>query len=131
MTDERRKKLLNYLFPTERIRKFLCNDLFKEFESLISKTLCISYRNITKKIREENHQKVFSLIQNFFNQNNFYRNEILRLYDIKILDKSFCEDIMIGYVFYLSCKISNFERFDIFKDKKSICYAPISIIDVI
>lgn len=131
MTDERKRKLINYLFPTEQVRKFLCNDLYKEFESLIPRTLCISYHNMTKKIREENYKKVLSLIENFFVQNNFYKNETLELYNQKCLSKEFFEDMLIGYVFYLSYKMNNFYRFDIFKDKKSICFTPISVIDVI
>lgn len=110
---------------------FYVMNLYKEFDLIIPKNLCISIKNTTKKIREENYQKVFSLIQKFFNQNKDYKNCLLKLYTKNEFDKNFYEDILIGYVFFIACSMPNEERFDIFKNKTSICFAPISIVDML
>ncbi len=75
MTCERIAKLFNYLYPTEQIRSFCCNDLYQELLNILFPK--------------------------------------------------------IGYVFYLYCSYSKYSRADIFRDKKSILYCPISILDIL
>ena len=45
MTNERKEKLLRYLFPNEQIRLFMCNDLYMELLEIIPKKLFIHTKN--------------------------------------------------------------------------------------
>ena len=40
-------------------------------------------------------------------------------------------DLVIGFVFYLTETKERFNNIDIFMDTKSICYSPVSVIDLI
>lgn len=130
MIDKRKCKLLNYLFPNEKVRSFLCNDLYIELTQIIPYNLCLSSKNLNNIIRQENKEKVKSIIKKFIKENINYEKEIKKIYkdydNERILD-----EIIIGYVFYLANTIRKFFTIDIFYDKKSICYSPISIIDII
>ncbi len=130
MNIERQKKLLNYLYPTENVRKFLCNDLYQEFDEILNSSLCISSKNIVSKTRRENYLIIKNEVTNFFNNNPIYCEKIAEM--LKVSDfSSAIDDIIIGYVLYLSCSIRKYNRIDIFLDKKSICYSPISVIDLL
>ena len=130
MNNERKEKLLKYLFPTEEIRKFVCNDLFMELSEIIKTTDCISSKNIKNSVRQENKEKVEKQIKEFIKQNPNYEKMLLELYHQKDISQIY-DDILIGYTFYLASTYGRIGEIDIFKDKKSICYAPISIIDIL
>lgn len=125
MINERKEKLLKHLYPTQEIREFMCNDLYQELLQVISKSTCISSKNIVEKIRKLNYEKVKFQIKQFLSNNIIYLNKI----------KSFAftinlEDIITGLVFYISLIDETYTHIDIFKDKKSICYSSISIVDI-
>ena len=129
MEKERKLKLLKYLYPSEQIRQFLCDDLYLEFMDIIPKNLCISSNNKTNIMRKENFNKVVYIITIFFKNNPKYQQKILELFN-----KSFdylTYDIIAGYVFNLSNTIPRYIGIDIFRDKKSICYTPVSVIDLL
>ena len=130
MDDLRKKKLLQYLFPTEEIRKFVCNDLFIELSEVIKTTDCISSKNLNNKVRLSNKENVLNQINNFLNENPIYTETLLKLYNQKEISQ-IIEDLLMGYTFYLACSFGRIGEIDIFKDKRSVCYSPISIIDII
>ena len=130
MNNERKEKLLKYLFPTEEIRKFVCNDLFMELSEIIKTTDCISSKNIKNSVRQENKEKVEKQIKEFIKENPNYEKMLLELYHQKDISQIY-DDILIGYTFFLASTYGRIGEIDIFKDKKSICYAPISIIDIL
>ena len=130
MDIERKKKLLNYLFPTEEAREFVCNNFFDELSLIIKPTFCICYNNITVGVKKRNKEIVKDKIKNFLSGNNFYLNKLSNLYSEKSIDK-LTDDMLIGYVFYISVSSTRYNSFDIFKDRRSICYEPISIIDML
>ena len=127
---ERKQKLIKYLFPTEEIRSFMCNDLYMELMEQIPRFLCISSKNITNSVRKENFEKVNSIITNFIENNENYKQMLKKLFSNKEL-KNIISDIVIGYVFFITQTNLKYNHIDIFRDKKSICYSPISIIDIL
>ena len=130
MEDKRKEKLLRYLFPTEEVRKFVCNDLFMELSEIIKTTDCISSKNIKKEVRRQNKEKVEKQIKDFIKQNPDYEKMLTELYHQKDINQIY-DDILVGYTFFLANTYGRIGEIDIFKDKKSICYAPISIIDIL
>lgn len=130
MDNERKTKLLKYLFPTEEIRKFVCNDLFMELSEIIKTTDCISSKNIKNAVRQENKAKVEKQIKDFIKENPMYEKMLTELYHQKDINQIY-DDILVGYTFFLASTYGRIGEIDIFKDKKSICYAPISIIDIL
>ena len=129
MTKEQKQKLLRYLYPTEEMSSFLCNDVYQELSQLIKASTCISTKNQVNKVREDNLKAVRTTIKNFIENNNNYSIELNRLYKNRAI-KDIVDDILMGYVFYLSNTIDRCKGVDIFKDKKSICYTEVSIIDI-
>ncbi len=128
MTDEKKLKLLKYLFPTDEIRIFMCNDFFVELLNVIPKKLCISTQNISVQKRKENYQSVLGLLRKFLKENANYRKIVLQLYNADKLEE-LEEQIIIGYVIFLIHCDKRWYWLDIFQDKRSICYSPISIVD--
>ena len=79
MEVEKKKKLLKYLYPTEQIRSFLCDDLYMELLRQVPKTLCISSNNFALAKRKENYCKVTNLIKEFFDTNSDYKKVIINI----------------------------------------------------
>ena len=129
MEIERKQKLLNYLMPNKEKRNFLCNDLFMELKELIPDSIIISMKNNSLKERKKNYQTVETIILNFINNNINYKKQIKDLFNLNETD--ILTDLVIGYVFFVINTNAKFYHIDIFKDKRSICYSPISIIDFI
>lgn len=130
MERERKEKLLKYLFPTEQIRKFLCDDVYEELTFLIPKNLCISTNNLKVATRKENLEKVTSLVREFLKENPDYTKLLIEYYGYDDIIR-IVNDIVIGYVYYLTNCYGNYFHIDIFKDKRSICYSYISLIDIL
>ena len=130
MNNERKEKLLKYLFPTEEVRKFVCNDLFVELNEIIKTTDCISSKNIKKENRMHNKEKVEMQIKDFVKQNPIYEKILCEIYHQNDINKIY-DYILIGYTFFVSYTYSRIKFCDIFRDKRSICYSPISIIDIL
>lgn len=130
MTYERIAKLFNYLYPTEQIRSFCCNDLYQELLNILSPKICISSKNLKSNVRKENLDVARGVIFNFINSNEYYKNRFIEL-SLERDEMKIVENILLGYVFYLYCSYSKYSRADIFRDKKSILYCPISILDIL
>ena len=130
MNIERKQKLLKYLYPTEKIRSFLCNDLYMELHELIPRQLCISTQNMTLAVRKGNLNKLETIITSFLEGNKEHYQSIMQLCQNQSWD-TIIQDIVIGYTFFTTNLISRYNGIDIFKDRRSVCYAPISIIDLL
>lgn len=124
-------EFIKYLYPTDEIRNFMCNDLYQELNEIIPKTKCFCSDNIVSKTREENYMFVKTHIVNFILSNDNYKNELNKLYKDREFD-DLINDIIIGYVFFTVNTDDKNRGEDIFKNKKSICYsvAP-SILDIL
>lgn len=123
MTQE--EKFLQLLYPTEDIRKIMINDVYQELLERIPTTWCISSKNLTKAIREENYKKVLSSISNFIEENSDYKKVIQSFYRENI------EYVLYGFMFYISHTNEKYTNVDIFKDKRSILYSEISLLDIL
>ncbi len=130
MNDERRMKLIRYLYPNEKTRQFLCDRLYDELTEVLPKYKCISSNFIGHATRKVKLQEAKDTIKKFLNSKQNYIDFLLQAYDSKNFDE-IIDKIVIGYVFYLTLTKDNCRRLDIFRDKRSICYAPISIIDIL
>lgn len=124
-------EFIKYLYPTDEIRNFMCNDVYQELNEIIPKTKCFCSDNIVSKTREENYMFVKTHIVNFILSNDNYKNELNKLYKDREFD-DLINDIIIGYVFFTVNTDDKNRGEDIFKNKKSICYsvAP-SILDIL
>ena len=129
MKNERNLKLMNYLYPNEQIRRFMCDDLYMELMQIIP-NICISSKNVYISNRKENYNKVFSLVLDFLKSNQNYLNQLNIFYKNKTLS-DIVKDIVIGYTFFLGKAYPKYNQIDIFKNTKSICYSPISVIDIL
>lgn len=127
MNIEEKQKLLQLLYPNDEIRDFLINDLYQELINIIPKSLCISSKNLVNSTREKNLQKVKMYINDFFKDNESYIQTINDLFSVKY--NEMIEDVIIGFCFYLSQTKNN--DIHIFKDKRSICFSEVSIIDIL
>ncbi len=130
MNINRKQKLVEYLYPTEEVMNFMCNDLYQELLQNVSQASCISSKNLVKSVRDKNLQHVKNQILAFVQNNGEYANILFDYYKSTNLNK-IIDDILIGLVFYVANTTERFCRLDIFNDKKSICYNKMSILNFI
>ena len=129
MQKERKEKLIKYLFPNEKSRKLLCEDVYFELEKVLPKNICLSYKNNNSEKRKENLAFARDKIKQFLNQNPIYLKEIENIYK-GFETESLVDTLLFGYVFFLIFS-SNEGELDVFLCKNSVCYSPISIIDIL
>lgn len=129
MSDEKTLKLLKYLYPTEEIRGYVCDYLYLELIKIIPKSICITSTNLSMSTRIQNLNKVREIVGEFIEKNSEVSETLTRLFKNKNI-KTVIEELIIGYVYYTSRTMSNYKHIDIFTDRRSICYSPISIIDI-
>lgn len=115
-------KFLKYLYPTDEIRDFMCNDLYQELNEVIPNIKCFCSDNVVKSVREENRKFVKTNIVNFIENNPVYKQEIEKLYKSKVIS-NIIDDIFTGYVFYVVNTSEKNKGENIFTNKKSICYS--------
>ncbi len=130
MEKERKTKLLGYIFPSAQAQEFMCNNVFVELDSSIPSRVCISSKNTCPAVRKENLNLVKAKILAYLAINYDCKNEILKIYK-KDCIQDVLEEILLGYVFYISQTNPKFSNIDIFRDKRSICFAPVSIVDIL
>jgi len=121
MNISRKQKLVEYLYPTDEMMSFMCNDLYQELLKVVSPTNCISSKNMANKVRLENLRFVKQQIIDFVQSNKCYHEQICYYYKAKDSNKALY-DILIGLVFFIANTTNKYSRLDIFYDKKSICY---------
>ena len=115
-------EFLKYLYPTDEIRDFMCNDLYQELCEIIPKTKCFGSENVVASVREENLKFVKTSIVEFISNNQNYENELSKLYKDKKLE-DVLDDIIVGFVFYVVNTNDRNKGENIFTNKKSICYS--------
>lgn len=120
--EEKMLKFIKFLYPTDEIRNFMCNDLYQELNEIIPKTKCFCSDNIVSKSREANFLFVKTNVVNFVLNNPNYKQELAKLYKGRDFD-DLINDIIIGYVFFVVNTDDKNKGEDIFKNKKSICYS--------
>ena len=132
MEKERANKLIKYLYPTEQIRSFMCNDLYIELNKIIKRQICISTKNIVSSVRQENLVMLKHIINNFIEVNTIYKQKINELYGNGNMNGDIIiNEIIVGYVFYIANSVPKYVSMDIFRDKRSVVYSPISMIDIL
>lgn len=124
MELKEKEELIKYLYPTVKSREFLINDLYQELVLPIEKIYSNDNLDVTK--RKENYLICYKIIENYLKNNKNYQILVENIYKMPI--KDIIEDILIGYCFYISQ--TKFD-YDIFKDKKSVLFTKISIIDIL
>ena len=123
MTKE--EKLLQFLYRNEEIRTRLINDVYQELLEVVPPTLCFNSKNVVNSTRDENLRKALSSISNFLENNADYNKVIKEIYDEDF------QFVLCGYMFYLSHTNEKYISIDIFKNKKSILYSEISLLDIL
>jgi len=123
MTKE--EKFLQLLYRTDEIRERMINDVYQELLEVIPATLCFGSKNVVNATREENLNIALNSIANFMDKNSDYKKLIKNIYGENI------EFVLYGYLFYLAHTNEKYFGIDIFKDKRSILYNEISILDIL
>jgi len=121
-----KQKLIEYLYPTDKMMEFMCNDIYQELLKIIPLKMCISYKNTNKFVREENKVVVENTIKNFINTNN-YKQQLFKFYKHENIN-TIAKDVLIGLVFYIANTNDKYANIDIFSSSKSICYDKTSIL---
>ena len=114
-------KLLNYFYPTEEIRCFMCNDFYQELLNLVPISLCINAKNRDKVVREQNFVFTLNTIKNFILTDKIYNKAIFELHKGVEIDY-LVEKLLEGYVFFIVSTNTRHKKIDICKDKRSILY---------
>ncbi len=130
MKNKDKQKLIKLLFFTDEITAFMCNDLFQELKNLIPTNICISYENLPNEARRNNLNRVNSIVINFLYKNKIYADMVCKFYNEEKVTDNLIKTIVTGYVFYIATTNDKYKDLDIFKDKRSICYTDISLLDV-
>ena len=130
MTDSRKTILAKYLYPTEKIAEFMFKDVYIELDKIIPRDICISSKNKNKQTRQNNLLVVSNLISQFIKQNQDYAKTLMDLYSHNNID-FIIDDVMIGYIFYLSISKFKDSEPDILRDDRCVTYAPISSIEIL
>lgn len=129
MNDIRKQKLIEYLYPTSQIAEFMLFDFYAELTFVLDKKICFSVENKKESVRKSNLQKAKTIVGNFIEKNLKYKNKLDKLYHRKI-DNSFIEEVLWGYVLFITHNINHRTGADVFRDSRSICYNLISILDL-
>ena len=129
MNNIRKQKLIEYLYPTSQIAEFMLFDFYVELTFVLDKKICFSVENKKESVRKSNLQKAKTIVGNFIEKNLKYKNKLDKLYHRKI-DNSFIEEVLWGYVLFITNNINRGTGADVFRDSRSICYNLISILDL-
>ena len=130
METKDKQKLVEYLYPTDQLMNFMCNDLYQELLCLMPKSLYLSTKNLSGKIRKQNFQKVKQEIVKFILTNLNYKTELFKHYKHTMISP-ILYDVIVGLTFYIASTSDKYQDVDIFKDKKSVCCGVCSILNFI
>ena len=122
--------LINYLYPTDELMDFMCNDLYQELLGIIKPSYCINSKNMVNSVRQKNLNFVKNKINDFISTNINYMNILFDYYKHKNLN-IIIDDILIGFVFYIANTTLKYNNIDIFHNKQSICYEKMSIFEIL
>lgn len=130
MTNERKQKMIKYLYPTDELMEFMCNDLYQELLNIVPIKLFVHSDNLIHSVREANFKTVKENIVKFILINKNYKQELFKHYKHSMISP-IVNDIIIGLTFYIVNTSDEYQNVDIFQNKKSICYEKVSILDFI
>lgn len=126
MTNEEKEKLMKFLFPTEDIRKFLCNDFYQEIMKVIPASMCINkIHRENPQIREDNFKSAIDKMKNFVLTDKIYNEEIFKYKRVDSFD-NFIYELLEGYVFFLTLVNPRHKLIDMYKDSRSIFYKKVN-----
>ena len=129
MNSERKTKLINYLYPTVEIAEFMTYDFYPELTFVLDKKVCFSVENEKESVRKINFEKAKRIVSEYIDKNLKYKRRLVELYRRKV-DDSFIEEMLWGYVLFITYNINRGTGADVFWDKRSVCYKELSILDV-
>lgn len=130
MDKTRKQKLLRYLFPTQEIVRFMFLDLYVELIKFLPKKICFSNENLKTDKREENLKKAKKIVKDFIKENCLYKKRLYELFPYKETE-TLINDILIGYIIFLTPQINKCSGADVFNDKRSVCYSKYLILNVL
>jgi len=125
-----RQSLINRLYPTNDIIKFISENLYQELLEIISLDCCISEDNLNKNVRDKNLEFVRGVIKGFVFGNVVYQKVLYKHYKYDDMD-DLTRDILIGFVLYASTLSEEFNDIDIINDQQSILYGETFILDLV
>lgn len=129
MNDLRKKLLFEYLYPTEEVYEFCYGDLYLNLLNVLEKKICFSKDNLKKENRENNLIKAKNLVKKYIEEDFRYYNKIKSLYK-NIMFDDVIDEILWGYIIFITPKVNYGTGADVFWDKRSIYYKKISILDL-
>lgn len=135
MTTKEKKYLKEYLYPTQEAKNFIIGEINPLLTQLLPKELCISDANLNHKVRKLNYQRAYLRICEFLFANEKIVDTLERIWSINTTNhfelKELVDDMIVNYVFCLTQAHEEYKKIDIFKNKRSICFRDISILDVL
>lgn len=130
MLEDRKRKLLEYLYPTKEIAEFMIGDLYVELTLILDKKTCFSSANIKKSTRASNLVLARQTVKNFLIENPIYKTKLEEFFP-KSNEDILIDNIISGYVMIKSTNVNKGNGADVFWDKRSVCYSKNSIIDIL
>ena len=128
MNAERKRKVIEYLYPSTQAIDFMFDDFYLELLEILPKKICFSTNNKNKKIRQKNLTTALKVVDKFLEENPIYKIRLKELYFYKKYS-TLLYDVIVGYVLYLTPNINKGTGADVFLDSRSICYGKTSVIE--
>lgn len=121
MNNEEKAKLMKFLFPTEEVRQFMCNDFYQELLNIVPASMCINEKHRDPKVREDNFLLARDKIKNFVLTDKIYNEEIFKYNKVDNFN-DFIYRLLEGYVFYITSVNPRHKKIDMYRDSRSIFY---------
>lgn len=129
MTKKEKDKIREYLYPTFEEEDFLVNVIYQDLKEIIPQNICICSKNLTSKIRKSHYNEVYDYIYDYLHQHQKYCDYLMSEYPLD-MDEDLIDDLIINFVFCLSQENAIYKDIHIFKNRKSICFTDVSILDM-
>ena len=72
MNAERKRKVIEYLYPSTQAIDFMFDDFYLELLEILPKNTCFSTNNKNKKIREKNLTTALKVVDKFLEENPLF-----------------------------------------------------------
>ena len=130
MNTARKNKLFEYLYPSVKAIEFMQGDFYVELLQVLPKKVCFSIDNQNKKVRDKNFALAQYTVKEFLDKNHLYQKRLKELFLCKD-HNALINDIIVGYVLFLTPHINKWTGADVFSDTRSVCYSKTSILDLL
>lgn len=128
MNKEQKIKVERFLFSNDEIRKFLCNDFYQELKNIIPSEILFCKENINKDERSNNLLSIFIKVTNFIKKNKEYERELCKIFRTEENHiYNYIDELVMGYVFFISLTEEKYKGRDIFEDKQSIYWSSVPL----